>query len=128
MVGVKQGNIPDVFRASYARLMQNIYINVVPHEAIRMPGLVRVSTDITREIKVECIDHSDSALSTVTAMLSGSVDTAIDTLSGLGHVWDRKGWRHKLLQVLDGERALKIIMLLVLTGILSLVCEQSFDS
>jgi hypothetical protein len=117
MIGISQKNIPCVFRASYAKLMHNLYINIFPNESIRMPKLVRPTSNVNRAIKVECIDPG-----------VGDDDT-LHTPFGIddhqpNEEWQRSQWRRKLLKVLDGETVLVTIMVLVFIGLASLVSEE----
>jgi hypothetical protein len=158
MVGMEQAAIPDVFRASYvppppphllcrtanhppptpplttvhcryARLVRNLYINVFPHEPVRMPQLVRPSSDVARIIKVECeeekkeVDDSKLLSSVTTSILGSSADNGV----AAGDDERPHPRRHKLLQVLDGERVLYTILGLVFVGIASLICESTFE-
>ena len=38
MVGVRDSQLPDIFRASFARLLQNLYVAVFPHAHPRFVG------------------------------------------------------------------------------------------
>jgi hypothetical protein len=55
MVGVRDKQLPDIFRASFARLMQNLYVDVFPHEVVSLPSLVRNAVSV-QPIEVRVAD------------------------------------------------------------------------
>jgi hypothetical protein len=124
--------------------MTNLYVSVFPNEAIRIPQLVRPSSNVKSAIKVECIDPGvgDGESSALLHAVFGADDHLTTEasersqwrqklLKADGHLTteasERSQWRQKLLKVLDGEKVLMLIIVLVIVGLASLMLEEWFE-
>jgi hypothetical protein len=58
-VGIRDSKLPDALRASFARLMHNLYVDVFPHEAVTLPSLVRHAGAL-QKIDVKVVNRIDS--------------------------------------------------------------------